>query len=129
MKEHGEGWILFVMIVLMTAAVMRLFDAIWMFGYHGSLPEGLQGAVFGTTIKNYAWAYLGVAVVFLLAAFLLAAGSQVARWIGMFAGAVAAISAMWWMPYYPIWSLAYVVIGILVIYALAVYGGPQPSEA
>lgn len=28
-----------------------------------------------------------------------------------------------WMPYYPIWSLTYVGIGALVIFALAVYGG------
>jgi hypothetical protein len=27
------------------------------------------------------------------------------------------------MPYYPIWSLAYIAIGALVIYALAAYGG------
>jgi len=33
------------------------------------------------------------------------------------------ISAIWWMPYYPIWSLTYIAIGALVIYALAVYGG------
>jgi hypothetical protein len=27
------------------------------------------------------------------------------------------------MPYYPIWSLAYIGIGVLVIYALVVEGG------
>ena len=27
------------------------------------------------------------------------------------------------MPYYPIWSLMYIGIGVLVIYAMAVYGG------
>jgi hypothetical protein len=27
------------------------------------------------------------------------------------------------MPYYPMWSLAYVATGVLVVYALAVYGG------
>jgi hypothetical protein len=27
------------------------------------------------------------------------------------------------MPYYPIWSLTYVGIGALVMFALAVYGG------
>ena len=33
------------------------------------------------------------------------------------------ISATWWMPYYPIWSLTCVGIGALVIYAPAAYGG------
>jgi len=30
---------------------------------------------------------------------------------------------MWWMPIYLVWSLAYVIIGILVIYALGAHGG------
>jgi hypothetical protein len=33
---------------------------------------------------------------------------------------------MTWMPYYPIWSLLYVGIAVLVFYALARYGGPEP---
>jgi hypothetical protein len=29
------------------------------------------------------------------------------------------------MPYYPIWSLTYIGIGILVIYSLAIYDGRE----
>ena len=39
------------------------------------------------------------------------------------AGGVSSISAIWWMPYYPVWSLVYVLIGVLVVYALAAHGG------
>jgi hypothetical protein len=28
---------------------------------------------------------------------------------------------MSWMPYYPVWSLVYVALGILVVYALLVH--------
>jgi hypothetical protein len=47
----------------------------------------------------------------------------VARWVGVAAGAIIAISAIWWMPYYPVWSLTYIAVGALVIYALVAYGG------
>jgi len=57
------------------------------------------------------------------------AGSQLSRWIGVFAGAVLAISAIWWMPYYPIWSLTYVGIGMAVIYALVAYGGREAYDS
>jgi hypothetical protein len=57
--------------------------------------------------------------------FLLFSGSQVARWVGVIAGAIAAISAIWWMPYYPVWSFTYVAIGGAVIYALVTYGGRE----
>jgi len=45
------------------------------------------------------------------------------RWVGITAGAIGCISAIWRMPNCPIWSLTYVGIGAPVIYALAVYGG------
>jgi len=48
--------------------------------------------------------------------------SQVSRWIGIFAAAILGISAIWWMPFYPIWSLTYIGICFFVIYALAAYG-------
>ena len=115
------------MIVLITAGVMRIFDAIWMFRYHGALPENLQGALFGSTIKTYGWIYLLMAAIFILSGFLLAAGSQLARWVGMLAGGLAAVSAIWWMPYYPIWSLTYIAVGVLVVYALAVHGGREET--
>jgi hypothetical protein len=56
-------------------------------------------------------------------AFLVLSGSQVGRWVGIAAGAIGCISAIWWMPYDPIWSLTYVAIGALVSCALAAYRG------
>jgi hypothetical protein len=123
MDRRGGGWVVFAAIVLGVAGVMRFFDAIWAFSYHGVLPENLEGAIFGHSLKTYGWVYLVVAVVLLLCGFLVLTGSQLGRWVGIAAGAIGCISAIWWMPYYPIWSLTYIVIGALVIYALAAYGG------
>ena len=57
------------------------------------------------------------------AAFMVLGGSRVARWFGVVAGAVGAVSAIWWMPYYPVWSLTYIAIGALVVFGLIAYGG------
>ena len=123
MDSKGEGWLFFAAIVLGIAGIMRIFDAIWAFSYHGVLPENLENAIFGHSLKTYGWVYLIVAIVLIVCAGGVAARSQISRWIGIFAGAVMAISSIWWMPYYPVWSLTYIVIGILLIYGLAVYGG------
>ena len=70
--------------------------------------------------------YLIVAIVLILCAFGVVArhhfsaggsASLPERWLS--------ISAIWWMPSYPVWSLAYIFVGILVIYGLAVYGGRE----
>ncbi len=125
MEEKGEGWLIFAGIVLGVAGIMRIFDAIWAFQYHGVLPSNLENAIFGHSLKTYGWVYLIVGIVLIFCAFGVVARVQLSRWIGIVAGAVAAISAIWWMPYYPVWSLAYIALGVFVIYGLAVYGGRE----
>jgi hypothetical protein len=125
MHRRGEGWIMFAAIVLAVAGIMRIFDAIWALRYHGVLPEISRTAIFGHSLKTYGWIFLVVAAVLIVCGFLLFSGSQLARWVGVAAGAIAAITAIWWMPYYPVWSLLYIAIGGAVIYALAAYGGRE----
>jgi uncharacterized membrane protein HdeD (DUF308 family) len=129
MNDRGHGWILFASIVLVVAGIMRIFDAIWAFRYHGVVPQNLEDAIFGTSLKTYGWVYLIVGIILILCGLALCGlavmgRSQLGRWVGIAAGAIGAISAIWWMPYYPIWSLTYVALGVFVIYALAAYGGP-----
>jgi len=120
METKGEGWLIFAAIALGVAGIMRIFDAIWAFRVHNVvLPEG----TLGDNIRNYAWLWLIVGILLILCAFAVAQRSQFARWVGIVAGAVAAITSIWWMPYYPIWSLTYIAIGIGVVFALAAYGG------
>lgn len=126
-NEDGLGWLFFAGTVLGLMGIMRIIDSIWAFRYDGVLPGELQDAVLGEDLNTYAWIWLGVGIVLILSSFLIFQGSEIARWIGIAAAAIAVISAFTWMPYYPIWSLAYVVVGILVIYALACYGGRQAS--
>jgi hypothetical protein len=127
MDNNGHGWLIFAAVALGIGGIMRIFDAIWAFRYHGSVPENLQNALWGHTLKNYGWLWLVVGIILILCAFGVMARSQVSRWIGIFAGAVAAISAIWWMPYYPIWSLTYIALGVLVVYALAAHGGREAA--
>jgi len=126
MDREGDGWVLFAAIVLGVAGVMRVFDAIWAFRYHGALPQNFENAIFGTSLKTYGWVYLIVGAILMVSAFGVMVKSQVSRWIGIAAGAVLSISAIWWMPFYPVWSLVYIFVGIVVIFALGVYGGREP---
>jgi hypothetical protein len=126
MEQKSDGWILFAGIVLGVAGVMRLFDAIWALHYHSALPQNFDNAIFGHTLRTYGFVYLFVAIILIFCAFGVLARSQFSRWIGIFAGALLSISAVWWMPFYPVWSLAYIFVGILVIYALAAYGAREP---
>ncbi len=124
MNDRGHGWMLFAAIVLGVAGIMRIFDAIWAFRYHGAVPQKLEDAIFGTSLKTYGWVYLIVGIILILCGLAVMGGSQLGRWVGIVAAAIGAISAIWWMPYYPIWSLTYIALGVMVVYALAAYGAP-----
>ena len=126
--EPGFGWMFFAGTILGIAGIMRLFDAIWAFRYDGAIPDEFEGAVLGTSLTTYAWVWLVIAVVLIVSSFAVLNRSQFARWIGIVAGAVLSISALWWMPYYPVWSLVYILTGFLVVYGLAVYGGRVTSD-
>ena len=128
MDERGDGWIFFAAIVLGVAGIMRVFDAIWAFRYHGALPQNLENALFGTSLKTYGWVYLLVAAILIVCALAVLSRSQLGRWVGVAAGAIGAISAVWWMPYYPIWSITYVGLGVAVIYALVAHGGRESDN-
>jgi len=124
-SDDGLGWLFFAASMLGIAGIMRVFDAIWAFRYHGKLPEGFKDATFGSNLHNYGWIWLGVGLVLILSSFLLMVRSQFARWIGFFAATVGAVSAVTWMPYYPVWSALYIGLAVLVFYALAAHGGRQ----
>ncbi len=128
-EEQGSGWLLFAAIVLMVAGIMRVFDAIWAWRYDGVLPDEFQEALFGDDLTTYGWVWFIVGIVLIAAGAVVTQRAQWARWVGVVAGAVLAISAVWWLPIYPVWSLVYVAIGIFVIYGLVAYGGRGSARA
>jgi hypothetical protein len=123
----GAGWLFFSGTVLGLAGLMRVIDSIWAFSYKGALPDNLKDGVLGSNLKNYAWLWLIVGVVLLICSFAVLTRNQFARWVGIIGGAIGAISAIAWMPYYPVWSLVYIGLGVGVIYGLSVYGSREPA--
>jgi hypothetical protein len=123
---NRSGWLTFSAVVLIIAGIMRVIDAIWAFSYHGSLPDGLQGAVLGHSLTTYGWIWL-IAGVILIAAGALLFGpsdrpaSEISRWVGIIAAALGAISAAFVLPYYPVWSLLYIIIAVMVVYGLSAH--------
>ena len=123
--EPISGWMFFAGSVLGLAGLMRLLDSFWAFRYEGALPDELKDGLLGDKLNTYAWVWLIVAVLLIVSSWLLLYRSQLARWVGFVAATIGALSAMTWMPYYPIWSMTYVAMFVLTFYALAVHGGRE----
>jgi hypothetical protein len=87
-----------------------------------------EASAFGmTVVMANARVDLGVATILLICGVLVIKGSSFARWVGIIAAVIAGVSAIWWMPFYPVWAFVYIVIAALVVYALAVYGGDRQT--
>jgi hypothetical protein len=124
-QGRGSGWLFFAGTILGLAGIMRLLDSFWAFRYKGGLPADLHDGLLGSSLKHYAWLWLIVGIILLVSSGLILIRSQFARWVGFIAATVGAVSAMAWMPYYPIWSMTYVGIAVLTFYALAAHGGRE----
>ena len=123
----GSGWLFFAGTILGLAGFMRVLDAIWAFGANGNLPARLDNGLLGDSLTTYAWTFLIVGLILIVASVLLFMRNQFGRWVGIVAAVIAALAAVTWMPYYPVWSLVYVGISFLVLYALAVHGGREDA--
>jgi hypothetical protein len=85
MDGTGSGWRFFAGTVLGIAGIMRFFDAIWAWRYHGAIPNDLEAAIFGHSLKTYGWVYFIVAIILIGSSFGVVVGSQFSRWIGIIA--------------------------------------------
>jgi hypothetical protein len=121
-----SGWLTFSAVVLIIAGIMRVIDAIWAFGYKGPLPDNLQGALLGHSLRTYGWVWLITGIILVAAGFLVLGpsdrpGAEVSRWVGIIAAALGAISAMFVVPYYPVWAILYIILAVMVIYGLSAH--------
>jgi hypothetical protein len=112
-------------VILIIAGIMRLLDAIWAFRNNSEFANNLSKATFGSSLTGYGWLWLIVGLILIGAGLILIAGtgisSEIARWIGVGAAAIEGITAVSWMPYYPVWSLVYVGLAVTIIYGLIVH--------
>jgi hypothetical protein len=94
--EKGFGWLLFAATMLGLAGVLSIIDGIM----------ALSQSKFYVANAHYVFS-----------------GSGFARWFGIFAASLNLIAHFGAIQGYPFWSLIVITLDILVIYALAVYGG------
>ena len=78
-----------------------------------------------SNLNTWGWVVLGLGALLLLAAFTVFAGSQFARWFGIFAAGLNGIGQLFFIQAYPLWSMAMFAVDIIIIYALATYAGPK----
>ena len=116
-ESRVTGWWVFAGILLAIAGVLNI---IWGIGAIGDAKFFIADQKYIiSSLHTWGWVTLILGVVELIAAFSLFSGGGFGRWIGIFAAALASISALLSIPAYPFWSLCIFALSIIIIYELA----------
>lgn len=124
---RGAGWLAFSATMLVVSGVFKIFDALWAFKYDDEVSEEVQTVVFENDLESWGWVWLGVGIVLVLAGIAVVSGAEWARWVGIVAAALAAMSFLPWIYYQPLWTILSVTLAVMVIYGLVAYGGRSPG--
>ena len=81
-----------------------------------------QQSLIAFNFTTWGWIHLLIGIIVLIAGFYVMHGSTWARVVGTIIAAISLIANLAYVNTYPIWSIAIMVIDVLVIYALIVHG-------
>ncbi|MEK7626280.1 MAG: hypothetical protein AAB423_02950 [Patescibacteria group bacterium] len=124
-KNNGPsgwvGWVYFGGILMLVASFFQGFLGVVALSkpdFYVVTPERL--AVFNYTA--WGWGHILVSILLLTAAFSVFAGGSWGRVVGSLVAGLSIVTNLVFLPAYPIWSTAAIVIASLVLYALVVHG-------
>jgi hypothetical protein len=123
----GVGWIAFATVMLGLAGIWNFVDGILAISNSHVYPSN-GTEVFGD-LNTWGWIVMILGIMQCLAALAILTGSEYARWFGIGVAGINAIGQLLFVPIYPLWGLAMFSVDILIIYALAVYGGNRLRRA
>jgi hypothetical protein len=119
-EEHGQGWIMFAAVLLLTLGSLNVIDGIAAISKAHFYVANAR-YVFGD-LNTWGWVVLCLGALQLLVGLGVFAKNQFARWTGVVVLSLNAIAQLLMMPAYPFWSLCIFAIDILAVYGLIAYG-------
>ena len=127
MSNHrkGGGWIAFAGIVLILSGINTFLNGLWALSASNQVEETFKNTLLfsDTNLDTWGWIYVIVGAVVALAGVSLFGRAPWARWVGIIAASIGAISAFFWLfnPNYWVPALVSVTLNILVLHALIRY--------
>lgn len=126
-ERRGQGWVVFSGIMLMLAGVNLFLNGLWALNASSRVEAAFDDTLLFSdgNLDVWGWIYLVVGLVLVAAGIAVLGRAQWARWVGILAASIGAISAFFWLfnPNFWVSSLVAVVLNVLVVYGLVSYGG------
>jgi hypothetical protein len=125
MEERGSGWIGFAGIMLIIVGALDIINGLWALDHKDVGGKAVENSslLYEGKLETWGWIFLVWGILLLIAGFLVFGRSQFGRWIGVLAATISIIVNMTWIFAYQEAALIPILLGVLVLYALVVYGG------
>lgn len=117
----AAGWAMFAGIMLIISGVFDVIQGIVALANDEFFVIGVD-YVFKFDVTSWGWIHIIGGIVLVASGAGIFSGNVMARTVGVI---VAGLSIVWnfaWLPYYPIWSIITIAIGVTVIWALTAHG-------
>jgi hypothetical protein len=124
-SERGAGWVAFAGMMILLVGILNTIGGISAIGDANFYVADAQYQF--ADLNTWGWILLVVGLVQLFAAFSIWNGGGFGRWIGVLSASVNAMVQLFFLPAFPLWSLAIFAVDVLIIYGLMVYGGRTES--
>jgi hypothetical protein len=125
-KEHGFGWLTFAAVMLGFAGVYATIEGILAIS-RSKIFVGDAKYVF-SDLRAWGVIVLILGILALLSTWWLWQGSEFAKWFGILIAGLNGLGQLFFVNASPFWSLAIFACDVLVIYALARYGGETARQ-
>lgn len=120
-SSAAAGWAMFAGIMLIIYGVFDAIQGIVALA-NNEFFVLTQDYVFKFDVTTWGWIHLIGGIVLIASGAGIFSGNVLARTVGV---VVAGLGVIWnfaWLPYFPIWSILSIAIGIAVIWALTAHG-------
>jgi hypothetical protein len=124
---HGYGLVLFASIVLFVTGCFNLVQGIAAAANSPVFPAHAHYVFANLTTWGWVTAVLGALQ--LVAAVGVLAANQLFRWFAVVVIGLNAIDQMFFIPAYPVWSLAIIGMDVAALYGLCAYGSREDVTA
>ena len=115
------GWVYFAGILLLVRSVFQAFMGVVALT-HSSFYVVTSKTLAVYNFTTWGWIHLLLAVLFLTAGFSVLSGHMFGRVVAVAVAALSIVANLIFLPAYPVWAVAALVVDAMVLYALVVHG-------
>lgn len=107
-------------LLLATVGVLQFLEGIAAVAKDDIIVVGVN-YTYNWNVTAWGWIHIVLGILVALTGFALMIGAAWARVIAIFIAAVSIIANFLWLPHYPLWSIAIIVLDVVVIWAVSTW--------